>query len=174
MTEGEYVVPLTAAAVSGVISSNSLERHKPREAALALEMLAFGASYKEVRDQTGLGMDVIGRLRARHQATLEQRRQQLATDAMEVAEGLRLLQKEKIRMLADDPEMLAKTNIRDLTLPWAIAQTKIFEALGENKVVVEHRSGAPSIADAVKAIEEAKKALNKGAIEVDVTPGANA
>jgi hypothetical protein len=165
---GEYVVPVTVHSV--VTSEGLLERRKPKEVALALEMLSLGATYKEVKDATGLGMDVVGRLRARHGVALDERRRQLATDAMEIAEGLRLLQKEKIRMLADDPEALAKTNIRDLTLPWAIAQTKIFEALGENKVVVEHRSGAPSIADAVKAIEEAKRSLNKGAVEVDVTP----
>lgn len=172
MTEGEYVVPLTVHAVASMQQAQSIERQKPKEAAMALEMLAFGATYQEIRQQTGLDIGVISRLRARHPATLEQRRQQLATDAMEITEGLRLLQKEKIRMLAEDPEALAKTNIRDLTLPWAIGQTKIFEALGENKVVVEHRSGAPSIADAVKAIEDAKKAMNKGAIEVDVTPKA--
>ena len=72
--------------------------------------------------------------------------------------------------LAENPEQLEKTNIRDLTLPWGIAHTKYMEAVGENKVVIEHRTGAPSLEDAMKAIEAAKQKFKDGSIAIDVTP----
>jgi hypothetical protein len=81
-----------------------------------------------------------------------------------------LLAKKKIHNLSMDDEALAKTPLKDLVIPWAIAQDKGFAALGEaTKVVVEHRKG-PSIEDAMAAIAEAKAKLKEQAIEVDVTP----
>jgi hypothetical protein len=71
-------------------------------------------------------------------------------------------------MLAEDPEQLAMTNIRDLTLPWGIANDKFLSAMGENKVVVEHKSGAPSLEDAMKAIEEARAKMKLASIETVV------
>jgi hypothetical protein len=43
------------------------------------------------------------------------------------------------------------------------------QALGEQKVVVEHRTGKPTLADAMKAIEEARAALQKEAIPVETS-----
>jgi hypothetical protein len=43
------------------------------------------------------------------------------------------------------------------------------QALGEQKVVVEHRTGKPTLADAMKAIEEARAALQKEAIPIETT-----
>ncbi len=149
--------------------SNMIEMRKPKEAALALEMLAGGATYAEVKEKTGLTTDSLVRLRSRHQASLEVRRKQLATDALQLAEALRMLQLEKARQLLEDPEQLKKVNIRDLTLPYGIAQDKFFGAMGEAQTVVEHRTGA-SIAEAAKAIEEAKANARKAAVEVNVTP----
>jgi hypothetical protein len=94
----------------------------------------------------------------------------LAQDALEIAEGLRLLQKEKMRQLAEDPEQLARTNIRDLAIPWGIANDKFLAALGENKVVVEHKGAAPSLEDAMKAIEEARAKLKVSSVEVVAKP----
>jgi hypothetical protein len=46
-------------------------------------------------------------------------------------------------------------------------QDKAFAAIGEgSKVVVEHKSGQPSIADAMRVIQEARDALQKEAIDV--------
>jgi hypothetical protein len=101
---------------------------------------------------------------------LEERRQVLAQDALEVAEGLRLLQKEKMRMLAEDPEQLARTNIRDLAIPWGISIDKYLAVMGENKVVVEHKGAAPSLEDAMKAIEEARAKLKASSVEVVAKP----
>jgi hypothetical protein len=40
--------------------------------------------------------------------------------------------------------------------------------MGENKVVVEHKSGAPSLEDAMKAIEEARAKMKLASIETVV------
>jgi hypothetical protein len=80
-----------------------------------------------------------------------------------------LLAKQKMQCLADNPDELAKVHLRDLVLPYAIAQDKAFAALGENKVIVEHRRGA-SLEDAMREIEAARAKIRQSAIEVDVTP----
>lgn len=155
-------------AKNGKGKGNYLERRDPAMAVKALDMLADGESFSAVAKATGLGWETVCRLKARHEAVLDERRAMLAQDALEIAEGLRLLQKEKMRMLAEDPEQLARTNIRDLTLPWGIANDKFLSAVGENKVTVEHKSVAPSLEDAMKAIEEARAKLKAGAVEVVV------
>ena len=160
-------------AASADLAGNFLERRDPALAAKVLEMLADGMSYRAVQRETGLDWETVSRLKARHSPVLEERRKELAQDALDVAKGLVLLQKEKMRMLAEDSEQLARTNIRDLAIPWGIANDKFLAAMGENKVTVEHRSAAPSLEDAMKAIEEAKAKLKSSSMEVitkDVTP----
>jgi hypothetical protein len=83
-----------------------------------------------------------------------------------MAEGIRLLMKQKMAMLADNPDALAKVNVKDLALSYGIAVDKGMQALGENKMVIEHKAGKPSLEDAMKAIEDARAALQKEAINV--------
>lgn len=150
--------------------SGYLEGRDPAMAAKVLEMLADGNSFTAIRKETGLDWETISRLKARHSMVLDERRRHLAQDALDVAEGLRLLQKEKMRMLAEDPDQLARTNIRDLAIPWGIANDKFLSALGENKVTVEHKAAAPSLEDAMKAIEEARAKLKASSVEVVTKP----
>lgn len=147
---------------------NFLERRDPKLAAKVLEMLAEGETFFAIKKETGLQWDTVARLKARHKMTLDERRAVLAEDALDIAEGLRLLQKEKMRMLAEDPEQLARTNIRDLTLPWGIANDKFLSAVGENRVVVEHKGGKPTLEEAMAAIEEARAKLKAQSVEVMV------
>ena len=149
---------------------NYLERKQPDKAIQALEMLAEGSSYGMVKAQLGLNWETISRLKARHHMALEQRRGQLAEDALDLVEGFRLLQKEKMKQLAEDPEQLARTNIKDLAIPWGIANDKFLSAMGENKVTIEHKSAAPSLEDAMKAIEEARAKLKASSVEVVAKP----
>ena len=152
---------------------NYLERRDPKLAAKIVDMLCAGETFKEISRQTGVGWDTVARLKSRHLTVVEDRKKQLAQDALDIQEGLRLLQKEKMRMLAEDPEQLARTNIRDLAIPWGISVDKYLAVMGENKVTVEHKSAAPSLEDAMKAIEEAKAKLKASSMEVittDVTP----
>jgi len=149
---------------------NYLERKQPDKAIQALEMLAEGSSYGMVKAQLGLNWETISRLKARHHMALEQRRGQLAEDALDLVEGFRLLQKEKMKQLAEDPEQLARTNIKDLAIPWGIANDKFLSAMGENKVTIEHKSAAPSLEDAMKAIQEARAKIKAASVEVVVNP----
>ena len=151
-------------------AGNFLERKDPKLAARVLEMLAEGESFTGIRRETGLNWDTIARLKARHEVALAERRQLLAQDALDIAEGLRLLQKEKMRMLAEDPEQLARTNIKDLGITWGIANDKYLSVIGENKVTVEHKTAAPSLEDAMKAIEEARAKLKATTLEVVAKP----
>jgi hypothetical protein len=156
-----------AVAEVGDRTGNFLERTDPGKATRALEMLADGESFRTIQKELGLQWDTVARLKARHKTLLDERRAVLAEDALEIAEGLRLLQKEKMRMLAEDPEQLARTNIRDLSIPWGISVDKYLAVLGENKVTVEHKSAAPSLEDAMAAIQAAKDKLRLASINVD-------
>ena len=146
-----------------------IEKRKPKEAALALDMLAAGETYSKVMSTTGIGFVALSALRARHERALEVRRKELALDGFEMAERMRALVAKKAEMLMEDDEALMKTPLKDLTLSYGISVDKGLQALGEQKVVVEHRTGKPTLADAMKAIEEARAALQKEAIPVETT-----
>jgi hypothetical protein len=161
----ELVSPIIIDSIANA-RSNSLEARDPVKAAMALEMLSGGNTWEEISNQCGLSFDQISRLRARNEATIEVRKKQLATDGLEMAEGLRLLVKQKMERLAANPDALDKTNLRDLVLPYGIAVDKAMQAMGQPTAVVEHKSGKPSLEDAVAAIEEARAQLRKNAIDV--------
>lgn len=134
----------------------SIEKRDPKLGMLALEMLSGGEQWEKISEVTGLSFDQISRIRARHDMAIEQRKKELAQDGFEMAEGLRLLVKQKMEQLANNPDALAKTNLRDLVLPYGIAVDKGMQALGENKTVIEHTSKKLSLEDAARIIEEAQ------------------
>ena len=162
---GENISPVL---LSSLVDSDSrtLEHREPTKAMLCLEQLAEGNTWEEIAEATGFSFNQISKVKARHETAIEVRRKQLAADGFEMAEGLRLLAKQKLEMLANNPDALAKVNIRDLVLSYGIAVDKGMQALGENKVVVEHKAGKPSLEDAMKAIAEARAALQKEAVEI--------
>lgn len=146
--------------------SRTLEARQPAKALFCLELLAEGATWEEVAEKTGLSFTQIGAVKSRHEVAIDVRKKQLAIDGFEMAEGLRLLMKQKLAMLADNPDALAKVGVKDLALSYGIAIDKGMQALGENKMVIEHKASKPSLEDAKKAIEEARAALQKEAISV--------
>jgi hypothetical protein len=154
--------------LSSLVDSDSrtLEHREPTKAMLCLEQLAEGNTWEEIAEATGFSFNQISKVKARHETAIEVRRKQLAADGFEMAEGLRLLAKQKLEMLANNPDALAKVNIRDLVLSYGIAVDKGMQALGENKVVVEHKAGKPSLEDAMKAIAEARASLQKEAVDI--------
>ena len=167
MDDSGYISPIAASAVvSSGSNANLVENRKPVEAALALELLAEGKTYDDVEAATGIGYTALVGLKARHPDTLEKRRKQLAYDGFEMAEGLRQLAKKKMQMLAEDEDQLMKVNLKDLVLPYAIAQDKGFAALEGNTVRVEHTSKKLSIEDARKLIEEARNQIQQGELNV--------
>jgi hypothetical protein len=145
------------------------EVKKPREAVLALEMLATGHTYNDIADATGLSFSALSGLRARHEMPLEVRRKQLATDGFEMAEGARFLVRKKMEMLADDDDQLKKTNLKDLGIAAVMFQERALQALEGNKIVVEHRGSKPSLEDAMNAIAEARRFVNMTTIDVTET-----
>lgn len=149
---------------------NSIEREDPARAARALEKIADGVPWRRIMAEEGVGWYTLVGLRARHKALVDKRREMIAQDTLELMEGMRLLQHEKIKMLSEDENALRRVNIRDLAMAYGMFADKFFMATDGNKVVVEHRSGAPSIEDAKRAIEAARAKLKKDSIEVDVTP----
>lgn len=151
-------------------SRNTIEREDPVKSARALEKIADGVPFNQIIREEGIGWHTLVGLRARHKAFLDKRREYIAQDTLELMEGMRLIQHEKIRMLAQDENALKRVNIRDLAMAYGMFADKFFMATEGNKVVVEHRSGAPSIEDAKKAIEAARAKLRKDSVEVNVTP----
>jgi hypothetical protein len=145
---------------------NCMEAKDPEMAGTILHMLAEGYSYKHIHKELGVSWDTVSRMRSRHCMVLEEGKAKMANDPLELAEGLRLLQKEKMRQLAENPEELSKTNMRDLALPYGIAVDKFLAVTGENRVVMEHRGGKPTLEEAMAAIEEARKKLRGISIEV--------
>ena len=162
---GENISPVLLASLVDS-DSRTLEHREPTKAMLCLEQLAEGNTWEEIAEATGFSFNQISKVKARHETAIEVRRKQLAADGFEMAEGLRLLAKQKLEMLANNPDALAKVNIRDLVLSYGIAVDKGMQALGENKVVVEHKAGKPSLEDAMKAIADARAALQKEAVEI--------
>ena len=162
---GENISPVL---LSSLVDSDSrtLEHREPAKAMLCLEQLAEGNTWEEIAEATGFSFNQISKVKARHETAIEVRRKQLAADGFEMAEGLRLLAKQKLEMLANNPDALAKVNIRDLVLSYGRAVDKGMQALGENKVVVEHKAGKPSLEDAMKAIAEARASLQKEAVDI--------
>ena len=162
---GENISPVLLASLVDS-DSRTLEHREPAKAMLCLEQLAEGNTWEEIAEATGFSFNQISKVKARHETAIEVRRKQLAADGFEMAEGLRLLAKQKLEMLANNPDALAKVNIRDLVLSYGIAVDKGMQALGENKVVVEHKAGKPSLEDAMKAIAEARASLQKEAVDI--------
>lgn len=162
-----------------VFTSNctGIEQSDPKRAVIALEMLCNGSGYKDVMTATGMKFDQLLGLRTRHEIAIETRRKQLAIDGFEMAEGLRLLVKEKMSSLSGDAEAMAKVNIRDLVMSYGIVQEKGLMAAEGNRSIVKNDTKRPSLADAAAAIEEAKivseenrKELQKESIPIEAIP----
>lgn len=170
MMSDEKIAPFVATAIAEKeLPALCVERRKPKEAALALELMAQGMTYDEVQEQTGIGYGALVSLRSRHPETLEIRRKMLAHDGFQVAEAMRQLVLKKAVMLSDDDDQLKKVNIKDLQITGAIAQQRAFDALGENTVRIEHTTKKMSIEDAKKMIDEARAAIREKSIETQVT-----
>jgi hypothetical protein len=80
--------------------------------------------------------------------------------------GFRFLVRKKMEMMADDDDQLKKANLKDLGIAAVMFQERALQALEGNKVIVEHRGNKPSLEDAMKAIEEARRIVNADVIDV--------
>lgn len=167
ITEGKAALAQSISAQANFFGGR-FENRYPERAGRVLEMLASGSTYTQIREAEGVDFKTLVFLKTRHGPALDKRREELAYEHLELAEGMRQLQHEKMAQLASDPEALAKTNLRDLTMSYGIAVDKFHHAMEGNKVVIEHKGSEPSLADAVKAIEEARAKLRGLSVEVKV------
>jgi len=101
---------------------------------------------------------------------INQRKEMVAQDALELAEGARMLQHEKMKMLSEDESALRRANLRDLAMSYGVYADKFFMASEGNKMVVEHRTGQPSLEDAMAAINAAKAKNKAASVEIKVEP----
>lgn len=132
---------------------------------MVLELLAGGATYKEVEEATGFNFQQIAVIKSRNGQALDVRRKQLSEEGFELAEKMRALAHKRAEMLYEDEDQLKKVPLKDLVLPWAVAQDKAIQAAEGNKVVIEHRKG-PSIEDAKAYLDQLRKAAEEGSITV--------
>jgi len=141
-------------------SGNSLEVQKPKECAMALEMLAFGERYSAIANSTGLSPSNISKLKVRHQGALDERRMSAAQELDEVGDTYREIMRCKADQLLTDSDALKKLNPKDVALTVAILTDKPMQLRGEATSVVEHKKGV-SLDDvlAMKA-ELAKKVID--------------
>jgi hypothetical protein len=147
-----------------------VEARNPEKAARCIEKMAGGQSWKSIMKEEGVDWYTLVGLKARHKGLVDSRREIIAQDAIELIEGARLLQQEKMKMLSEDENALRRTNIRDLAMAYGIYADKYFMASEGNKVTIEHKSAAPSLEDAMKAIEEAKAKLKASSVDVVAKP----
>lgn len=152
------------------VNRRMIEGRDPAKAARALEMMAEGVSWKKIRDSEGMDYYTLVALRTRHAALINQRKEMVAQDALELAEGARMLQHEKMKMLSEDESALRRANLRDLAMSYGVYADKFFMASEGNKMVVEHRTGQPSLEDAIAAINAAKAKNKAASVEIKVEP----
>jgi hypothetical protein len=166
MDQSEPSLAIQESVATADVRSDALEFKDPVRAVAALEMLAQGEGYKAVSSALSMTFSQITALRGRHVVPLEERRKALGADGFELAEKHRLLLHKKLDDLAEDDEGLRKVQLKDLNMGYAIMQDKALQAVEGNKIVIEHKKVGASLADAVKAIEEAQKRVQGEAITV--------
>jgi hypothetical protein len=172
-TRAQIRKEVAKAIVAAGENGRSIEARQPERAARLLELMAEGRSWRSIVEEEKVDWYTLVGLRARHRGLIDKRKEIVAQDAMELIEGARMLQQEKMKMLSEDEGALRRTNLRDLAMSYGIYADKFFMATDGNRVTIEHKTGAPSIEDARKAIEEARAQLRAGSVEVaakDVTP----
>lgn len=159
--------------IPGLINTQALERCKPHKAVQILMMLEECASVNEIVRQVGTNHNVIYRIRARHSASMADRRKEFSRRFATLAEMSSDLLAKKLMRLDDDDEKLDGTPLKDIALTMAIVTDKAAQADGMPSVVIEHRRGA-SIEDAAKRIAEARARIadkaRGEAVEAEIIP----
>lgn len=157
-----------------------IESRRPEVAARIVEKMSEGVSWKKIMRDESVDFYTLVALKSRHGLLIDKRRECVAQDALELVEGIRLLQLEKLKMLSEDEGALRRTNIRDLAMSYGIYAEKFLLASEGNRMTIEHKHSTPSLEDAVKAINEAKQkiksceAINQDVLNMDKVMEVNA
>ena len=145
-----------AVALKGSEPTPTIEKKNPQMAVEILEGLARGATGRQLAAKYQIDLGTIQRMARRHRETITDVKELIAGHAyMDLQRGRAILN-QKWDMMEDDPEQIAKTNVRDLVQSVSMLGEGYMAAIGENKVVIEHRTG-PSVSDAQAAILLAKE-----------------
>ena len=137
---------------------NATEVKAPEQSVLALEMLAHGEKYADIARATGLRPTAVVALRRRHEGALVKSRERAAEEMEDLAELYREVGRERAEALLNDPEAMAKVNLKDPAIGAAVWGDKALLLRGEATARIDHRRGA-SLADVKEALEAASKAV---------------
>jgi len=150
----------------------AVENKNPQMAVEILEALARGDTVRKISARYELDHATVQRMAKRHRETILDVKELIAGHAyMDLQRGRSILNK-KWDMMEDDPEQIAKTNVRDLVQSVSMLGEGYMSAVGENKVIVEHRSG-PTLEDFAKhleAVKERASAKARGEEAINITP----
>lgn len=146
---------------------NAIEVANPTVVRQIIEGLADGKSQAELEAKFGYDRKTISKIFREYPDAIALVRENIAINAYMDEQQLAEVMRMKVDQMKQDPEQIAKTNIRDIAISVSMMNERYRNAVGENKVVIEHRSG-PSIEEFAKVIEEARKKAQQKI--VDVTP----
>jgi hypothetical protein len=136
-------------------SPTKIEAKRPHEAAQAIELLAQGVSIVRIKEETGISLCALTRLRQDHSEVISHRQERAASDAARAADGYRILLMERANQLGEDPAALAKINPKDLAITFGVCTDKAMSLSGRATVVIEHRT-APSREEYREALKQAQ------------------
>lgn len=131
------------------------ELTRPKEATMALEMLAHGDSKVKISKATGLDRNTIRSLAWRHSETLEAKRAVMAKRFAQAAEEYTDLLLDKVDYYHDNPEALAAVSPEKLAITAGIMTDKAMKLSGMADTFIEVGQKV-SIQDAIEAIAIAK------------------
>ena len=167
MDQPGYWMEVVAEEAARKHDGHCVESTKPKQAALALQMLAQSESIRKISKATGLSTSTIQQMKWRHNETLETRKKKLARVYGIGAETAMNLTFQKLEMLEDDEDALSQTSLKDIALTTAILTDKAMALAGMATVTIEHRKG-PSIEDAQAAIMAARQKIADKSREVAI------
>jgi len=156
-----------AVSAAGSVAKRTVERCDPAKAVEVIEELGRGATVRQIAAKYELDRATIERMAKRHRSLIVEIREFISGHAfMDLQRGRGILNR-KFDMMEDDPEQIAKTNIRDLAQTVSMLGEGYVASIGENRSTVVVEMG-PSVADAMAAIIAAKERAKRKLCSIDV------
>lgn len=137
------------------LPTNSSEKIKPLESAVALWRLAQGIPLKRIQAETGISPRAIREMAIRHRHTLNDHKEKFAALYAQAASEYSELLFEKADRMRENPEQLDQISPDRLAITVGIMTDQAAKLSGMASTVIEHRTGA-SIEDAAAMIAAAR------------------
>lgn len=161
----KVMASVKAAAVEG--EALQIENKRPADCVLVLEAIARGMTQRECVEKFSMNKGTIKDLARRHRDVIKDWRELLSGHAFMDLQRARTVLNMKWDMMEDDPEQIAKTNVRDLVQSVSMLGEGYLSAVGESKPTVQINMGV-SLGDAIKAIHDAKQRARERIGSIDV------